>query len=197
MRPNQIVQFLASNGDIPGKVIGAIAIFDEFSFVDIPKDLADQVVEKTDGGRIGRTPVHVELKRDSAEMPALERSEPSESRAFVEKKSYAPRSYADRKPSEPRTYSDRRPSEPRTYGERKPSEHRTYGDRKPSEPRTYGDRKPSEPRTYSDRKPAESGSYGEKKKYVPKAFGDKKRTYADKKKPEFTDKPRERKKRTE
>jgi len=263
MRPNQIVQFLASNGDIPGKVIGAIAIFDEFSFVDIPKDLADQVVEKTDGARIGRTPVHVELKRDSAETPAFEKTEPSEPRAFVEKKPYAPRSYADRKPSEsgtysdrkpsetgtysdrkpseprtygdrkpsehrtygdrkpfehraygdrkpsehgsygdrrpsePRIYGDRKPSEPRTYGDRKPSEPRTYGDRKPSEPRTYSDRKPSEPRTYGDRKPAESGSYGEKKKYEPKALGDKKRTYSDKKKPESTDKPRERKKRTE
>ncbi len=219
MRPNQIVQFLASNGDIPGKVIGAIAIFDEFTFVDIPKDLTAQVVEKTDGARIGRTPVHVELKKDSGEMPQVERAAPSESRSYGERKSFAPRSfrtenpsesgsfddskpsehksYADRKPSEHRTYGDRKPSEHRTYGDRKPSEHRTYGDRKPSEPRTYGDRKPSEPRAYGDRKPSEPRTYGEKKKYEPKAFGDKKRTYGDKKKPESTDKPRERKKRSE
>ncbi len=241
MRPNQIVQFLASNGDIPGKVIGAIAIFDEYTFVDIPKDLAWQVIEKTDGGRIGRTPVHVELKKDSGEMPAFERPAPSESKSYGERKTFAPRSfrndepsesvshedgkpsehksYTDRKPSEHKTYGDRKPSESRTYADRKPSEHKSYGDRKPSEPRAYGDRKPSEPRaygdrkpfdhksygdrkpserrTYGDRKPAESGSFGEKKKYEPKTYSEKKRTYSDKKKTESTDKPRERKKRSE
>ncbi len=208
MRPNQIVQFIASNGDIPGKVIGAIAIFDEYTFVDVPKDLAAQVIEKTDGERIGRTPVHVELKKDTGEMPQVERPAPSESKFYGERKTFAPRnfrtdkspesgSFDDSKPSEHKSYADRKSSEHRTYGDRKPSESRAYGDRKPFGHKSYGDRKPSEHRTYGDRKPAEPGSFGEKKKYEPKTYSEKKRTYSDKKKPEFTDKPRERKKRSE
>ncbi len=63
IRPNQIVQFIASKGDIAGKEIGAIAIFDDYTFVDVPTGLSAQVVAKTDHERLGRKAVHVELKR--------------------------------------------------------------------------------------------------------------------------------------
>ncbi len=140
MRPNQIVQFIASNGEIPGKAIGAIAIFDEYTFVDVPSEVAEQVVRKTDKERIGRTVVNVELKRDSQEGAGSDRS-------------FAPRKTAD-------TF---RP-----------------------ESRPYSDKKRSDSKPYSDKKHADT-----------KASGEKKRTYSDKKKPESSDKPRERKKRTE
>lgn len=75
VRPNQIVQFIASNGDIPGKAIGAIAIFDEYTFVDVPAEMAEQVVRKADRQKLGRNLVSVELKKDrqadtSPERPA-------------------------------------------------------------------------------------------------------------------------------
>lgn len=140
MRPNQIVQFIASNGEIPGKAIGAIAIFDEYTFVDVPVEVAEQVVRKTDKERIGRTVVNVELKRDSQEGTGSDRS-------------FAPRKTSD-------TF---RP-----------------------ESRPYSDKKRSDSKPYSDKKHADT-----------KASGEKKRTYSDKKKTESSDKPRERKKRTE
>ena len=147
MRPNQIVQFIASNGEIPGKEIGAIAIFDEYTFVDVPVALAAQVVSKTNKERIGRTVVNVELKNDSQGSAGSSSSSSSERTPFSKKRS-----------------DDQPRSEPRAYGDKKSSESKTYGDKKRSEP---------------------------------KAFSDKKRTYGDKKKTDSSDKPRERKKRTE
>lgn len=158
MRPNQIVQFIASNGEIPGKEIGAIAIFDEYTFVDVPVALAAQVVSKTNKERIGRTVVNVELKNDSQGSAGSSSSSSSERTPFSKKRS-----------------DDQPRSEPRAYGDKKSSESKAYGDKKSSESKTYGDKKRSEP----------------------KAFSDKKRTYGDKKKTDSSDKPRERKKRTE
>jgi len=154
MRPNQIVQFIASNGEIPGKDIGAIAIFDEYTFVDVPMGVADQVVSKTNKERIGRTVVNVELKNDSQGTAG----------------SAAP----ERTPFSKKRSDDQR-----------------------SEPRSYGDKKSSDSKPYSDKKSSDSKPYSEKKHAEPKAGSDKKRTYADKKKVDATDKPRERKKRTE
>ena len=153
-------------------MIGAIAIFDEYTFVDVPVDVADQVVSKTDKARMGRTVVSVELKKDSASGAA--------------EKSYTSRSSGDDFRPEPKKFDDKRRSDSKTYGERKPYEPKTYGERKPSEPRTYGDKKRSEPKSYGDRAHTESKPYSEKK-----------RTYGDKKKSDSSDKPRERKKRSE
>ena len=95
MRPNQIVQFIASNGDIPGKEIGAIAIFDEYTFVDVPAALAEQVVRKTDKERIGRVVVSVELKKDSQNIGSA-------------KSSYSKKKYDDKKYSEPKRYDEKK-----------------------------------------------------------------------------------------
>ena len=170
MRPNQIVQFIASNGEIPGKDIGAIAIFDEYTFVDVPVGVAEQVVAKTNKEKIGRTVVNVEMKNDSTGTAG---SAGSEKTPFSKKRS------DDQPYSEPRKTDDRKRSEPRSYGDRKPSETKPYSDRKSSEPRTYGDKKRAEPK-----------SYGDKKRSEPKS-------YSDKKKSEASDKPHERKKRSE
>jgi len=173
MRPNQIVQFIASNGEIPGKSIGAIAIFDEYTFVDVPTEMADQVVSKTNKERIGRTVVNVELKNNSQDSAGSERD-------FSSGRNTTPfrpevRSFGDRKRSEARSYDDKKSYEPKAFEEKKRAA-----------PKSHDDRKASEPKTYSDKKHAE-----------PKVPSDKKRTYADKKKADPSDKPRERKKRIE
>ena len=155
MRPNQIVQFIASNGEIPGKEIGAIAIFDEYTFVDVPVALAEQVVSKTNKERIGRTVVNVELKNDSQGTSGS------------------------------------------TSSARTPFSKKRSDDQPRSETRTYGDKKSFESKPYSDKKSGESKPYADKKRSDTKAVSEKKRTYGDKKKADASDKPRERKKRTE
>lgn len=42
--PKDIVKTFATEVDIEGKLIGAIKIFDKFSFVEVPKDIAEKVV---------------------------------------------------------------------------------------------------------------------------------------------------------
>jgi hypothetical protein len=120
MRPNQIVQFIASNGEIPGKDIGAIAIFDEYTFVDVPVGVADQVVSKTNKEKIGRTVVNVELKNDSQGTAG---SAPAPRTPYGKKRTEEyrsePRRYDDKKRPEAKKYDDKKPSEPRKYDDKK------------------------------------------------------------------------------
>ena len=44
IRPQDIVRTFASEVDIPGKIIGVINIYDKFTFVEVPKDIADKVI---------------------------------------------------------------------------------------------------------------------------------------------------------
>ena len=45
VRPNDIVGAIANEANIPGKSIGAIDIYDQFTFVDIPTEYKAQVLE--------------------------------------------------------------------------------------------------------------------------------------------------------
>ena len=110
MRPNQIVQFIASNGEIPGKLIGAIAIFDEYTFVDVPSDVAEQVVKKTDKAKIGRTVVNVELKKESQGSFSSAGSSSAGS-SGSDKTPYAKKRTDDKKRAAPRKYDDRKPAD--------------------------------------------------------------------------------------
>ncbi len=60
IRPAQIVQFLAQKGEIPGKIIGAITIFDEYTFADVPESVSEQVIKKAHMRKIGSTVVRIE-----------------------------------------------------------------------------------------------------------------------------------------
>lgn len=208
MRPNQIVQFIASNGEIPGKAIGAIAIFNEYTFVDIPTEMAEQVVSKTNARRIGRTMVHVELKRDSLEGAAsveerpsstgeVERSRP-EARAFTDKKSYDRKESGTVESSAPRTYKDKKSYAPKAPRAREGYESRGPRDREGYESKGTGEKKSYAPKAIGEKKSYAPKAPGEKRSFDSKGpTGDKKRTYGDKKKPDFESKPRERKPRTE
>lgn len=56
VKPNDIVGAIAGETGIPGKSIGEIAIFDKYSFVEVPKKLSDQVVKIMDKNTIkGKT----------------------------------------------------------------------------------------------------------------------------------------------
>ena len=44
IRPQDIVRTFASEVDIPGSIIGVINIYDKFTFVEVPKDIAEKVI---------------------------------------------------------------------------------------------------------------------------------------------------------
>ncbi|MFZ5639359.1 MAG: helicase-related protein, partial [Bacillota bacterium] len=60
MRPPDIVKIIAEEAGIPGKIIGAIRIFDRFTFVEVPKEAAERVMYSLDKNTIKGRRVHVE-----------------------------------------------------------------------------------------------------------------------------------------
>lgn len=65
VRVNDIVGAFAGEADIPGKALGSIDIFDNFSFVDVPKQYVDQVVEVMNGNTVKGTKVAVEVANET------------------------------------------------------------------------------------------------------------------------------------
>ena len=49
VRPGDIVGAIANEAGVPGAAIGAIDIYDRFSFVDVPAQYLSQVLERMDG----------------------------------------------------------------------------------------------------------------------------------------------------
>jgi ATP-dependent RNA helicase DeaD len=218
IRPNQIVQFVASQADIPGKVIGAIAIFDEFTFVDVPTDMAEMVVEKTNMQRIGRTSVHVELKKDSqgdtgtapARRPFSDGPRP-ERKSFGDGPRPERKSFGDGPRPERKNFSDGPRPERKNFSDGPRPERKSYGDGPRPERKSYGDGPRPERTFFSDTPHAEKKSYRPKPRAEKKPFGDaphaEKKTYSDapraeKKYPpkahtDQPDKPKERKKRSD
>jgi ATP-dependent RNA helicase DeaD len=66
VRVNDIVGAVAGEANIPGKALGSIDIFDNFSFVDVPSKYADKVVSIMDGNSIKGTKVAVEVANDKS-----------------------------------------------------------------------------------------------------------------------------------
>lgn len=44
IRPEDIVRFIATEADIPGNIIGVINIYDKFTFVEVPRNVAERVI---------------------------------------------------------------------------------------------------------------------------------------------------------
>ena len=61
--PEDIVRTIASEADIPGSVIGLINIYDKFTFVEIPEDVAEKVVSVMHRNMIKGHKVNVEFAR--------------------------------------------------------------------------------------------------------------------------------------
>ncbi len=72
VRAGDIVGAIANEADIPGKAIGAIDIYDRFTFVEVPQEYREAVLTAMAGAEIRRMPVNVRLAvaRDVAEAPA-------------------------------------------------------------------------------------------------------------------------------
>jgi ATP-dependent RNA helicase DeaD len=54
IRPNDVVGQIAFHANIPGYTIGRIRIEDTYSYVDIPEDVADQVMKQSGNYKIGK-----------------------------------------------------------------------------------------------------------------------------------------------
>ena len=69
-RPQDFVGAIANEAGIPGRAIGAIDIFDDYTFVDIPQEFVDRVLAAMRGARIKGRPVNAEVARmDGAPGP--------------------------------------------------------------------------------------------------------------------------------
>ena len=63
VRPGDIVGAIAGEAKISGGAIGSIDIYDNHTFVDVPNDMANKVVEIMDGNSIKGRRVGVEIAR--------------------------------------------------------------------------------------------------------------------------------------
>jgi len=66
VRPQDFVGAIANEADVPGRSIGAIDILDTYTFVDVPADAAQHVVEVLNRSTIKGRPVHVEISKEPA-----------------------------------------------------------------------------------------------------------------------------------
>ncbi|MBA2596923.1 MAG: DEAD/DEAH box helicase [Chloroflexia bacterium] len=62
-RPQDFVGAIANEAGIPGRAIGAIDIFDDYAFVDIPREFVDRVIAAMRNAKIKGRPVNAEVAR--------------------------------------------------------------------------------------------------------------------------------------
>lgn len=58
--PEDVVKTFASEADIPGNVIGLINIYDKFTFVEVPEDIAEKVINAMHRNSIKGYKVNIE-----------------------------------------------------------------------------------------------------------------------------------------
>ncbi|GAB3271484.1 hypothetical protein GCM10027347_42780 [Larkinella harenae] len=63
IRPGDIVGAIAGEANIPGSSIGHIDIFDKHTYVDVPRDVANRVVDAMEGNTIKGKRVQIEVAR--------------------------------------------------------------------------------------------------------------------------------------
>ena len=69
IRPQDVVGAIANEAQIPGRVIGAIDIFDNYCFVDVPTDAADRVIEALVRSGIKGRSVNAEISQAAPRPP--------------------------------------------------------------------------------------------------------------------------------
>jgi ATP-dependent RNA helicase DeaD len=66
VRPGDLVGAIAGEANVAGNSIGAIDIFEKFSFVDVPSESAQDVIRAMDNNTIRRKRVNVSLANQAA-----------------------------------------------------------------------------------------------------------------------------------
>ena len=108
VRPSDIVGAIANEAGIPGRVIGAIDIYDEFTLVDVPAEHKQQVLGAMAGAKMRNQPVSIRVARPemderrstrTAELPAGRRVTPAAKRTAQHTRPTKSRSAAGRQSS--------------------------------------------------------------------------------------------------
>ena len=60
VQPRNIIEAIASSTSLPGKYIGAINIFDKYSFVEVPREYAAEVLATMKNGKINGRKINIE-----------------------------------------------------------------------------------------------------------------------------------------
>ncbi|MEN3290754.1 MAG: ATP-dependent helicase DeaD [Burkholderiales bacterium] len=76
IRPADIVGAIANEAGVPGKAIGAIDIYDDFTFVDIPAEYQAQVIDGLSGAMLRSRQAEVRLATVQDAAPARARRKP-------------------------------------------------------------------------------------------------------------------------
>ena len=63
IRTKDIVGALANESGVPGKVLGAIDLYDDYAFVDVPKEYVDDILVAMKNTKIKNKKVHVEIAK--------------------------------------------------------------------------------------------------------------------------------------
>ena len=63
VRPSDIVGAIANEAGVPGKAIGSIDIYDNFTFVEVPEEYRDQVLDRMSRATIRGRPVEARIAR--------------------------------------------------------------------------------------------------------------------------------------
>jgi ATP-dependent RNA helicase DeaD len=72
VRPQDVVGAIAGEANIPGRSIGAIDIFDSYTFVDVPTEFAERVIDALKRSGIRGRSVNVEVAQPGAGRPRRE-----------------------------------------------------------------------------------------------------------------------------
>ena len=72
-RPQDFVGAIANEAGIPGRAIGAIDIFDDYAFVDVPREFVERVLAAMRGAKIKGRPVNIEIARPDGVAAPQER----------------------------------------------------------------------------------------------------------------------------
>ncbi len=83
VRPSDVVGAIANEAGIPGRVIGAIDIYDEYTLVDVPAEYKQQVLGAMAGAKMRNLPVSIRVAKpgmeDGERAPSAEEDAPRRS----------------------------------------------------------------------------------------------------------------------
>ncbi len=147
--PSDIVGAIANEGDVPGKVIGAIDLHERHTLVDVPAQYVDQVLANMKATKIRSQQANVRLAEDASPSDEIREERPR--RDFAPKPENRDRNFGGDRPSFNR---DRPESRDRSFGGDRPSFNR---DRPESRDRSFGgdrDRPASRDRNFGGERPS-------------------------------------------
>ena len=141
IKPGNIVGAIANEADLDSKHIGHIAIHDDYSTVDLPADLANNLLKVLKNTRVAGKPMNISPLGMGKPAGGAKKSLRDDDKPFREKK----------------TFSDKKP-----FSEKKPfADKKTFGDKK-----SFADKKPfGEKKSFAGKKPAGDKPFKEKKTF--------------------------------